>query len=57
MLNINNPVAITQGVRFAIACASGGFKAIFVHGVLSAFEEANFLPDAYGAASASVLAL
>ena len=40
----------------AIACASGGFKVIFVHGVLSAFEEANIKADAYAAASASVFA-
>jgi predicted patatin/cPLA2 family phospholipase len=45
---------ITNGST-AIACTSGGFKAIFVHGVLSAFEEANFRPDAYSAASASVV--
>ena len=40
--------------QIAIACSSGGFKAIFVHGVLSAFESANFRADAYSAASASV---
>ena len=39
----------------AIACASGGFKAIFVHGVLSAFEEANIKANAYASASASVM--
>ncbi|MBW4534823.1 MAG: hypothetical protein KME09_12890 [Pleurocapsa minor HA4230-MV1] len=39
----------------AIACASGGFKAIFVHGVLSAFEEANLKANAYAAASGSVI--
>ena len=39
----------------AIACASGGFKAVFVHGVLSAFEAKNFCPSAYSAASASVV--
>ena len=43
-----------ESKKTAIACASGGFKAIFVHGVLSAFEEANFRADAYSAASASV---
>ena len=47
MLNSNNSVAI--------ACASGGFKAIFVHGVLSAFEEANIKANAYASASASVM--
>jgi predicted patatin/cPLA2 family phospholipase len=47
MLNINNPVAI--------ACASGGFKTIFIHGVLSALEEANIKADAYASASGSVI--
>jgi predicted acylesterase/phospholipase RssA len=47
MLNINNPVAI--------ACASGGFKTIFIHGVLSALEEANIKADAYASASGSVM--
>ena len=39
----------------AIACASGGFKTIFIHGVLSAFEEANIKADAYASASGSVI--
>jgi predicted patatin/cPLA2 family phospholipase len=39
----------------AIACASGGFKTIFIHGVLSALEEANIKADAYAAASGSVI--
>src|SRR2546423_13969958 len=38
----------------AIACASGGFKGVFVHGVLSAFESAGLHADAYAASSASV---
>ena len=38
----------------AVACASGGFKAVFVHGVLSAFERAGLYFDAYAASSASV---
>src|SRR5687767_9137857 len=38
----------------AIACASGGFKGVFAHGVLSAFEAAGFRADAYAASSASV---
>lgn len=46
---------MTKNKQIAIACSSGGFKAIFVHGVLSAFEEAGIKADAYGAASASVL--
>ena len=45
----------TKNNSTAIACASGGFKAIFVHGVLSAFEENEFHPNAYSAASASVV--
>ena len=48
MLKIDNSVAI--------ACASGSFKTIFVHGVLSAFEQANIKADAYASASGSVLA-
>jgi hypothetical protein len=39
----------------AIACASGTFKGVFVHGVLSAFESSNFRADAYGGASSSTL--
>lgn len=38
----------------AVACASGGFKGVFVHGVLSAFERAGLHVDAYAASSASV---
>jgi hypothetical protein len=38
----------------AIACASGGFKGVFAHGVLSAFESAGLRADAYAASSASV---
>ena len=38
----------------AIACAAGGFKGVFVHGVLSAFEAAGLRADAYAASSASV---
>jgi predicted acylesterase/phospholipase RssA len=39
----------------AIACASGSFKCAFVHGVLSAFEDAGVRAAAYGATSASAL--
>ena len=38
----------------AIACSAGGFKGIFVHGVLSAFEGASIHADAHAAASSSV---
>lgn len=41
-------------LRTAIACASGGFKGVFVHGVLTAFEGSGLHADAYGASSASV---
>lgn len=39
----------------AIACSTGGFKGVFLHGVLSAFESAGLRAGAYGAASSSVL--
>lgn len=45
----------TNNKSMAIACGSGSFKVIFVHGVLSAFEEANIKADAYASASASVI--
>jgi hypothetical protein len=38
-----------------IACASGTYKGVFVHGVLSAFEEAGLRADAYAGASSSTL--
>ena len=37
----------------AIACAAGGFKGVFVHGVLSALEEAGIYAGAYATASSS----
>jgi hypothetical protein len=43
-------------VPLAIACASGAFKGVFVHGVLSAFEAAGARGEAYAAASSSVVA-
>jgi hypothetical protein len=39
----------------AIACSVGGFKGVFLHGVLSAFEEMGFRAGAYAAASSSVV--
>lgn len=39
----------------AIACATGGFKGVFVAGVLSAFEASEFRAAAYASASSSVL--
>lgn len=38
----------------AIACSVGGFKGVFVHGVLSALEVAGIHAAAYAAASSSV---
>ena len=38
----------------AIASSAGGFKGVFVHGVLSALEAAGIRAAAYGAASSSV---
>lgn len=39
----------------AIACASGSFKGVFTHGVLSAFAGAGFRAAAYAAASSTVI--
>lgn len=39
---------------FAIASSAGGFKGVFVHGVLSALETAGLRAGAYAAASSSV---
>lgn len=39
----------------AVACVSGGFEGVFVHGVLSAFAASRVLADAYAGASSSVL--
>ncbi len=41
--------------RSAIACATGGCKGVFLHGVLSAFEVSGYRAGAYAAASSSVL--
>src|SRR5579863_9017879 len=38
----------------AIASAAGGFKGVFAHGVLSAFEEAGVRAGAYAATSSAV---
>jgi predicted patatin/cPLA2 family phospholipase len=39
----------------AITTSSGGFKGVFIHGVLSLFEKENFLADAYASCSSSAL--
>ena len=41
----------------ALATATGSFKGAFAHGVLSAFEEAGIMANAYASASASDLGL
>jgi hypothetical protein len=46
---------MSDGARsLAIACCSGGFKGIFVHGVLSALEATGISAGAYATASSSV---
>lgn len=40
----------------AIVCGSGGYRTVFIHGVLSALEQAGLQADAYAGTSASVLA-
>lgn len=39
----------------AVCCTSGGYKNIFTHGVLQAFEEHSVLASAYAACSSSAL--
>ncbi|MBT8391889.1 MAG: hypothetical protein KJO48_08990, partial [Ignavibacteria bacterium] len=39
----------------AIATSSGGFKGVFIHGVLSLFEKENFSAEAYASCSSSAL--
>jgi len=41
--------------NIGIACAVGGFKGVFLHGVLAALEELGFTAGAYAAASSSVV--
>jgi len=42
-------------MRIAVACASGSAKGVFVHGVLSAFQERGVPVDAYAASSSSTI--
>src|SRR2546430_17665290 len=44
----------TTTSNLAIASSAGGFKGVFVHGVLSALEAAGIRAGAYAAASSSV---
>jgi predicted patatin/cPLA2 family phospholipase len=39
----------------AISCMSGGYKTVFTHGVLTAFEENSFFSEAYAGCSSSAL--
>ena len=40
--------------NFTVACSAGGFKGVFVHGVLAALEAAGLRASAYAASSVSV---
>ena len=46
---------INSARSIGIACASGTFKGVFVHGVLSAFESLGLMASCYGGASSSTL--
>ena len=54
-MTIMNQTDQPEPTTIAIACESGGFRCVFVHGVLDALEEAGVRAVAYAAASASVL--
>lgn len=43
-------------MNLAIACGSGGYRTVFIHGVLAAFEAAGLRAQAYAGTSASTLA-
>lgn len=47
-------VSPADSLSLAIACSTGGFKGVFVHGVLSALEAGGIRAGAYAAASSSV---
>jgi len=49
----SSPFANTANV--AVACSTGGFKGVFISGVLDVFEELGFRAGAYAGASSSVL--
>jgi hypothetical protein len=42
-------------MRIAVACASGSAKGVFVHGVLSAFQERGVPVEAYAASSSATI--
>ena len=48
------PMSDQREQSLAVACSTGGFKGVFVHGVLSALEMAGVRAGAYAAASSSV---
>lgn len=52
---MTEPAPVSDGAKTAIACATGGFKGVFVGGALDEFEAAGFRAGAYAAASSSVL--
>jgi len=42
-------------MKIGIACASGSLKGVFVHGVLAAFENFDFMGDFYAASSSAAI--
>lgn len=48
------PMSEQRERLLGVACSTGGFKGVFVHGVLSALESARLRVGAYAAASSSV---
>lgn len=42
-------------MKIGIACSAGTFKGVFVHGVLSYLQEANFVADIYAASSSAAI--
>lgn len=45
----------TEISDFAVCCMSGGYKNVFTHGVLRAFQDNGIRASAYAACSSSVL--
>ncbi|GHT19988.1 hypothetical protein FACS189429_8060 [Bacteroidia bacterium] len=41
--------------KIAIACSSGGYKTVFIQGVLASFETKGFFADAYAGCSSSAI--
>ena len=41
--------------KLAIATSGGGYKGVFIHGVLSLFEQESIMADTYASCSSSAL--